>query len=379
MIKVRWSIWLFCLIPLLISCQSRNGVEEITSNSNESSQTPPEVLPLDEEPREVKTLELDTNDLVKVIGWVNEEEILYVSNVKGTHQIIRYHLYTEEESLIYKTEHPFVEALISKSKQQLMVHTAPITYSAHLVIIDMKGNVLQEKDIPSYELMSKWNDFEEGLLFITKFDEHWNHQTFLWNLSNNDLIVLEEAEPFLTWRNEDTWLYQRWSTSDIQLTAPLYESGFHKDEKLLNEEVYQFDVFEDFLMEIIVTEDDLDKARYDFFGRSSEKLSASFTVPHLDKYSNWLVPFYSQGEESFFTFVPYQSGLMDAYQDQYQLVQWDASKGKENVLFDKVENEPLLCNSIGSLCLYGYQGEKLIDVEKSEIIQLVEEKGEVTE
>ncbi|MEI5905859.1 hypothetical protein WAK64_02100 [Bacillus spongiae] len=372
----------FCLLILLcmilIGCRNEKIVKEPdpSPTNNELSETA-ENSTLDE--KTVEPLHIQKQAFVRSIGWVNGEEMVYVQFIDGMYQFIRYHIHTGEQSVFYETDKPFVTAEISSSNQWIMIHTAPITSSANIVVIDLSGTVMIEKEIPSYELMIEWNPYDENLVFLTAFNEEWTHELYLLNISTNKMQLMEGAEAFLTWSNEDTWLYQKWNQDEIQLVSPLYEKGFQKDEKMIGESVFQFDKLEEYLLEIIVDENDVHSAHYQFTERANSENPLRFTVPQLDQYSSWLVPFYTIDRHHFFVFTPYKSGPFDAYQDNFQLISWNLKTGEEEVLFENIKNEPLQCTSQGTYCLYGYKGEKLINLKEQEINNFVEMENEVIE
>ena len=61
----------------------------------------------------------------------------------------------------------------------------------------------------------------------------------------------------------------------------------------------------------------------------------------------------------------------DMYDEEFQLMKFDADANQVQEIMGGLKNEPLSCSPDGSYCLYGYNFEKLIDLNKKKIMKLI--------
>jgi hypothetical protein len=115
---------------------------------------------------------------------------------------------------------------------------------------------------------------------------------------------------------------------------------------------------------------------YQFIKENGEVLS-QFQMSLLSRYSDWFIPFYDMIEEKdeLITFQANEAGSFDTYSGTFSLKKWNVLKGSEDTLFEELPLEPVQCSPQGSYCLYGNQLEKVINMKKPAIIQLVKEEG----
>ena len=66
-----------------------------------------------------------------------------------------------------------------------------------------------------------------------------------------------------------------------------------------------------------------------------------------------------------------EQGEADIYDSGFDLVRFHLDSGKEEVIFTGIVNEPLSCSPSGEMFMYGYQFEKVLNIETKEIIDLV--------
>ena len=113
------------------------------------------------------------------------------------------------------------------------------------------------------------------------------------------------------------------------------------------------------------------QAVYSFYKDNGELLSA-FKVPHLKNFSDWLIPYFAADEKNskLLTFVPEKAGMADQYNGTFHLNSFDFSSGKKEDVMGGLSNEPISCAAGGRWCLYGFQFEKVIDLEKKKIKSL---------
>lgn len=307
-----------------------------------------------------------------VVGWLTDDTILYITNENGGSNLYSYHLTTGESSLFYKSNDPIVSTMISPLREKILIHTALSSYQAKIIITDIKGNPLTETKIDSFELEAVWNYGSEEEVLLSAFKEDWSFTSYILNIRDNQLSEVDLPQPFVVWPAEDELVYLDWDIDRPSLHAPLVRRSLSSGtEETLITSVHHLDLSRVYILAISTESDDSAKAIYQIFNREYEQV-LSFEVDHLSAFSGWLVPFYDMmdDEKKLIYFHPLRGGEADLYDEGFALTEYSFEDSKETTLFNQLENEPISCSPNGTLCLYGYQFEKIIDLKEKEIINL---------
>ncbi|MGE8204507.1 hypothetical protein ACQKP0_08070 [Heyndrickxia sp. NPDC080065] len=358
------TLFLLILFLLLSGCEQQKPKEKLVQKK--------ETLI-----KEMKTLKLPKEQFEKIVGWLDDETLLYTIHQNKESLIFKYHLITGKSDLIFKSEKPIKTVVISPDHSKILVQTSPLTYLAKIYILDRSGKTLFAKEMESYDLAYDWNERNTQFLAISVFFEDWTFKVFILNLNDSSISEYDFSDPFIKWFGKDTILSQVWDKKDIRLKAPLVSYSLNNIDKqtTLLKNIYHFDTLYNFLFTITVDSDNNEQARYHFYDHSLKEVY-SFHIPHLSQYNDWLIPNYdfSEKENRFLTFVPYESGSIDEYEQHYKLVSYRILNKKEDVLFEHLQNEPITCSPNGEVCLYGFQYEKILDLKTKKIVPIVEYK-----
>ncbi len=328
-----------------------------------------------ESKKELVPIEVNDGQFSGISGWLSNEKVVYTVSKGNTSDIYEYNLYSGEKSLLYTSELPIVDVLISPDEKNLFIHTSVSTYEGLLTVIDLQGKVLNSQSLTAAELTYTWNPYDSNLILISAFSEDWTFTPYLMNIEEESLSELTLNEPFVHWLNSEEVVYLDWSSENPALFAPLVKHSIFIDQnETILDHIFQVKGFDQGVMTISAENGKMDEAVYTFMTEQFEVLS-SFSVPQLTNYSDWLIP-YSDfiGNESFLSFQPLHSSEADLYQDGFQLINTKLSSGEKEILLENAENEPLSCSPDGKACLYGYYFEKLIHLESGEIISLMKEE-----
>lgn len=323
---------------------------------------------------EIKRITTIQGELNKVSGWLNDDIILYVSDIDTGSNLYKYHLYTGESELLYESDVPIAEVIISPSKEKILLHLAPSTHLGGITIIDRHGKQVANVEIDSFELYFAWNRLNENQLYIAAFLEDWTYETSLLHIDRNEMTTVYINDPFIQWVAKEEVAFLEWDTDSPTLTAPLIKKNVRTDElKTLSKHVIDFASFTDHLLYVRMSEQDRNIAEYSLLNKQQQK-QFSFTAPLLTRYSGWLVPFYDfhSKQQIFYTFRSLRSADADMYGDKFQLVAYHVKNNKEHVLLDKLDNEPISLSPSGKYLLYGYRFDKIIHLETSEVISLTD-------
>jgi hypothetical protein len=311
-------------------------------------------------------------EFYKGAGWLDGNSILYIANKDEKSSLHSYQLGTGRDSMLFKSDMPILTAELSPDRKYILIHRA-VSNEGSITIIDTSGNELFSTNIESYELSFEWNPFKKNLILISAFSEEWDFNTYLLDIKEKKLEEFKLPEPFARWVSEDELAFQQWDPEGFALQAPLMAISLedNKPKKVLSD-VYQFDALEEYLFSVNVDETDSGKAQYTIYSKGFNTV-ANLNLPVLTSFSGWLVPFYAlldEGKDLIYL-RPLHKGEADVYQDGFDLVRFNLDSEKEEIIFSGLANEPISCSPSGSMCLYGFQFEKLLNLKTKEIIELV--------
>ena len=319
----------------------------------------------------ISPLQIEQGQFNTVNGWLNNETILYITNVGLGSNLFSYNLFTGETALIFESEAPIATVLANPSRTRILIQTAPTTYEGEITIIDSEGKEMMRKRLEAFDFVFKWNPYEENELLISLFSENWDFSTIKINVKENAVTDISIKEPFAYWIRDNELVYLNWSDESTTLLAPLMKMSIpQENEKIIMDNIYHVETIKDLLMTITVSSENREEAVYSFLTNNLSEQS-SFSMPHLSRFSGWVVPFFDFDQHNhFFTFKPLYATDADTYSEAFSFISYNIEKGEEEVILEDMKNEPLSCSPNGKLCLYGYYLEKLIDIGTRQIFQL---------
>lgn len=369
------NLFLFIIsISLLSGCLDQ-GSSDQSKVDNKVESEEKESLGVEESTEKVIVpLSVSEGDFGSIIGWLNDETIVYLTNSGQSSNVFTYNVYTGKSTPIYESDSPIVMVYISPSKERLLIHASPSSYEGTVTILDENGAVLTTQSIVSSEMSFVWNPYNEDLVLISAFTEDWDFQVSLLNIKEAELTEVSIPQPFANWLTEEELLYLGWDENTVSLFAPLMKQGiFNKVGEQQNNftNLFQLYSYRDMILTISVNDDEK-QAVYSFLTNQLEPIQ-TMSIPHLSEFSEWLVPYHDVNLEKklFFTLRPLFSGEADTYKDGFELVSYQLDDGKENVILKDLENKPLSCSPNSEYCLYGFQFESIIDLGAKTIVDLI--------
>lgn len=365
-------LYLIFLILILGACSQKEQVKLKVPVKNEKPKSPVTTTIGD---KWKLPISIPEGEFSKLAGWLSENQVLYITNLDQTSSIYRYNLLSGKNDLIYKSEYPIVNVVISPSKKSILIHASQSSSEGIVTVIDTKGAEILKKSFQSYELGFEWNPFNETQVLVTKFAEDWSFQVLLVDLRRSTTSELDVPKPFIKWLARNEIAFINWDEDHPSSYAPLNVKNIvNKSEKTLFPSLIDFSTFQDLLMTISVNEQDQSVASYSFFDKKQKRL-AVFSMPQLTRYSDWLVPFYDYNEQKrqFITLKPLSSGDADSYTDGFQLIIYNLKNDSSSLVMEGLDNEPMILSPTGEALLFGNRFEKIIDLDAKKIYELIKE------
>lgn len=326
------------------------------------------------EHKQIHTLPVEQEEFSTVSGWLDNENILYVTHENELEKIYQFNIYTGKSELFYATNSQIITMSASVNHQYFLIRTAPSTYEAELIILDQWGQEKFQWKVGSFDLLATWNPFDEAQLYVTTFLEDWSYQTYLINAEQKAVTESNIPIPFIQWLDLTDIAYLKWNEDNPGLEAPLYRVNLvSKKEEKIFDDISFFSAFKDTLMTVKV--ENGTTAVYSFYDVGMKTKLGEFKTPVLAKYSEWFNPSFDYVEmpqKLFYTFRPYESGNYDEYQQKYDLISYSIKTGEEKVVMSNIDNKPIVFSPNGQLCLYGYYFENIIQVKNQKMVTLIQ-------
>ncbi|MBP2240875.1 hypothetical protein J2Z40_001434 [Cytobacillus eiseniae] len=319
-------------------------------------------------------IQIEEGQFNSVSGWLNNDKIIYTTNVGLGSNIYTYNIFNGENQLIFESDAPVSSITVSPSGNQLLIHSVPTTYGGIITIIDDNGNEIMSERIEAFDFVIEWNPYDENILLLSLFSEDWDFSTQRLNLADKSMVSIELEEPFIQWKSADEVIYLDWDQQQPSLLAPLMKKPLTKGgEQVVFDEIYYMKAIKNYIMTITIPSDKINESVYTFLSNDFNEV-ASFTFPHLTRYSDWLIPYFDFTENhQIFTLAPLYYSEFDTYGEGFQLLSLNIDKGEETVILDDLGNEPISCSPNGANCLYGFYLEKLININTKEMTEIVKE------
>jgi hypothetical protein len=370
---------LFALSTLILSgCSPESAVQNGGENGKEQlpSQTAEKGQEDQEDKFKVKPVTVEEGELQSVNGWIGRNTVAFTVLDQEGAKVISHDLKSGEQHTIYETEEPIDAVTVSPSGKYLLIQSTLDDNESTITIIDQEGAELAKESMELFELAVEWNPYDENSLLLSVFSEDWEFQVFSLVISEMELRQIELPEPFAQWTSKEDLFYLDWSEKSPSLFAPLKTMGLQNGEvKTVLDDLIKAEALPDGFVALSVDPEQEGMAEYTFYDESSRPVS-SFSMPHLTRYSDWLVPYYAYEQSSgkFYTFEPLYSTDADAYSEGFSLISYDPDEKKKEILFEGMENEPVSCSPEGSWCLYGFYFEKLLNMADKTLVDLVKKE-----
>ena len=361
---------------LLIGLFFIAGCQNLGADENlESSNHPLRELPflqkkgMYQQEKEVVPLEVSEATFRSIIGWISDEEILVNEAFDQGSVLFKYNVYSGEKTEDIQLEFSIISTMISPSREFIIIHTAPSPYEANLKVFrtDTFAEVYNE-NFESSEIVYTWNGNDESKIFVTAFNKDWTYSSYVIRTDLKESQMVDISQPFAEWLDENRLLMLNWDLESPDILAPFLISSDSGLEIVDGGEYYFFKSWSDLILSIGTKGEDFNTAQYTFFNKNLEPIY-SFHAPHIAQYSGWMIPHFDYLPElkDFILVEPYKSGEIGVYTGGYKLVKRNIESGHEEIILEKIENQPIACSPDGSLCLFGSILQDIIYLEEGRV------------
>ncbi|MBB6444914.1 YqgU-like beta propeller domain-containing protein [Bacillus benzoevorans] len=308
----------------------------------------------------------------KVYGWLDSHTIIYSTNVVQGSNVYAYNLDKGTNRLITMSKSMIVSIDISDSGEYMFIRSSSGPSTSLITITKKDGSVVFTHTMNAFDLTMDWNPYNEQQIFISTFSEDWQARTFFLSIADKKITEADFSDPFSKWYAMDQLVFLDWIGENTALTADLIQLDKNSGkEKTLLTDIYHLDTFKNVLMTMAGDPQNNDMAIYHFYQKNMKEIG-SFAAPQVSGFSDRLIPYYDyeSGLNTFIYLAPAVNKEKAAREEEFQLIKYDLKSNKQVKILEGLKNEPLSCSRDGNFCLYGYNFEKLIDLNKKKIIKL---------
>lgn len=344
----------FIMLLLLAGCQPISSEVE---TPNETKPSEVENAP-NEEVRENPVLEVDNFE--RVVGWLSEEEVVYITREQQEFFLHAYHLDTGVTRDLLKVEDSILEARIHPDLKKIAIVTSANSLSATIHIFSITGEKIDELTIESSEMYWDWHSNQSDKLFFSAFYDDWSFDSFIYSSETKDLKRVETMDPFGKWGSDSSIQVINWEENDAISggNVRVIDSETMSVHDLPDVDTIHTESFKDVNVTVRISED---QQMFVYTLKDSKGKVAIFELPSISNYSQWFIPEIEVlSDGSLITYKAAESGLMDTIPSDYSLV--SLSLDSTETLLHEGPYQSFTCSPSGKRCLIGVQLEEMIMV-----------------
>ena len=357
---------LFCAIFL-------HACKEIETSSPEKDQEPDVKIPFENgvaesTNHEVPSILLDNKAFHSVIGWLSNEEIVFIFVEKEQWLVKTYTISTNSWKTIYTTTTPIIQGTIHPLKEFILLHTSKDSSSAEIQFLHKNGFVTQSLSFESAEIYMDWHPTNPNLVVFSTFYEDWTYNTFVYDGDTQALTSIDIENPFVKWYDDEHLSVYRWAESGLDGSELLLYSIPDKSLTATGlDKVLDVTNIGEAIIYVKINEE---KKQLDY---RLETLSGSkkleWTAPAVSNYSEWVIPTISIiSPNEFIVLNALESRSQDDSSQQSILSKISLD---EQLKLGELEEQPILCSPNAEFCLGGYAKENWINTEPWEVKQWI--------
>ncbi|MGG0658609.1 hypothetical protein [Rummeliibacillus pycnus] len=302
---------------------------------------------------------LKTEELHSVVGFLSEIDVLIIEQNQEGEQLIQYNLLTGKKKLIYSTNDDIIQAFIHPSLKQILIQTASNEKTAKITILSTKGKPLHNFNVKSSELSIVWNPNNENLLALAAFNDNFSYKSYVYEGDKEQLHEFQSENPFWVWRDDDILWMNRIENNPL-LGGNLSKIDWKKNQEtsLPNQKVVYVNCYK---QSTLIVSIDFKREVFHYVLQKGSKKQI-WEAPAVTNYSQWFVPEVQWlDDQSIITLLPTKSGKIDEEENTSQLVHASVNGVRK---IDQIKNfEPIICSPKGSVCLTGYNYEKIFTIQ----------------
>lgn len=321
----------------------------------------------------IEKVPLDKEDFRKIIGWKSTEEVIVQAGSAEGDSLYSFNILTGEFNLFYEIDSFILASRIVMEEEEIIIQLVKDANSS-LIVLDFKGNVLQEREIQSSGFVDiNVNAQNPSLVFISYYEGENNTAVFNWNMDTNEYTEVESASLEPQWYSENLYLFVD-NGEDFSLeTGELYMGDIRSNEiLLLDSYVSDFYLHEDSFIKF--TPSDFNEQEIMLTYQYPFLVDAGFmVVPKVTMNERIVFPYLTQAvrDSAIYGIFAQEAVSLEEEAGSFMFSEIDFENGKLNEIVEVPDNAPISISENGKYCLFGWSYEMLIDIENQQLYELL--------
>ncbi|WP_239254170.1 hypothetical protein [Listeria ilorinensis] len=310
----------------------------------------------------------------RVVGWLTDSSVLLQVKRDGQTVFLSYDIYSGKQKTLYETSDMISDVNISADYTYFLVYAASSKDAASIKIFKTAtGEKIAERQTAPVTVNFYWNQDTPEKLMLVAYDQDWQYRTYVWNFLTGQDEEIDTLSPFVSWYSDNLYLMRLHSDEKSEL-SDLYLEDIRdaQNQSLVIANILQFAVNKNLLVTLEKSEDEKELV-YDFRTVGFQTLF-KYTQPREYDEMGTFIPYFDTNfdQDHFLAFEPYESQKLGEIPGQYRLVEVNPKAGTSRTIMELMENQPLESSPNGQLALYGYQFDKVINIETKQLMTLVD-------
>ncbi len=374
-VVVKWLVILLSTF-VLASCNQQESYETAELSLRSSNLIEKRGIPKvvkDEE--RLYTVESSMYSFVTVNDWFEKDTIIYLTDENGTSILYQLNILSGDNEIFFQIDDPIMSVDTNPDYSIFVIEVASLKGQKDLYFVDKNGYTLYKVTNIGEDYQLYWNHYKTSELTVAALKLDYSIELYNIDVKKRKISDFNFEHFYVQWLNENEIAYLKWDMYAPSYHAPIYTYNFKNNQEVkLADEIITFFSYQNYLLTVSVKDKYVTNSDYLFYDTHTKKVLARFKVPILNTYSEqWWIPNHAFDikNETFYYFEPNNNDDLYEYSDGFTLVAYTISTGKKDKILTSDENYPMKLSPDGRWLLYGYQLEKVVDLNKKEINSLV--------
>lgn len=336
----------------------------------------------EEKPAEtgIHQIDIPAEDFRKVIGWLNDKEILVHTGDGKTEELIRFDIFSGKMTTVYTEETILLYVGLSPDNKRILLQKAEDDQTT-LTLLTMSGDVIQERDIDTHGYVTaNWNPDDENLVFLSYHQEAESGEDIVvekWNIEENTVVSMETPSLNVQWYSANLYVYIDFEGDETEEKGKLIVGDLRSDKKLeINHSLAAFFLHKDTF--VTFASSDFSDGQLLLTHEYPFMVEQGFvTIPHVTLNDRLILPHLSQGKRNgtIFAVIPENTIKMEEETGSFQLAELDFSEQKVKKRMPLPDTAPLSVSENEEYCLYGWRYEYMLNLKENTLTPLLAEQG----
>ncbi|KMK76007.1 hypothetical protein [Alkalihalobacillus pseudalcaliphilus] len=314
------------------------------------------------------------NPYTQVIGWIDDTSVILFEEDTDLTKISHYDIFSGEKTVIFESENMMLDVQLSPNRDIIVFQEFQSnSYDNHLIFLDIYGQLTMKLENFGEQYQVHFHPDKEERIVIVVFLPDWEFETYLLDISQQDMQMIDLTELHVEWfENGDLAYLKTKEEGELPIADLIRLQVEEEQEDIVQERLLAYRYLSDGFYFVVKSHSiDAENSQWTIF-QQDEPL-VTLDVPVLTTGTNeWWIPFYDfeQKNKQLLWFKPFYNDSFFHYQNGFELSQMSLKTGQIDVLFEWPENVPLETSPNGTMLLLGHQLEHIYFLEEDVLVDV---------